>query len=172
MSRVIRKLKKGFTLLEAVIALAVFLTLAVAAGRALLYSARASERLLASREIFEKARIAMDALLTNIHMAEKIDLTTDGGVLERLVLTELNPEGNLQNYEFRFYPYAAPGDAKYQWLEFNRNELASNIASVVIAVSDEGGRIAIKITVSHNGEVLEFNGAADIRYKQVIVRTS
>jgi hypothetical protein len=114
----------------------------------------------------------LDALLTNLQMAEKVELTTDaGGVLERLVLTELNPAGALQTYEFRFYPYASPSDAKYQWLEFNRNELASPIASVIVTVPDGGERIAVKIRLDHHGEVLEYCGSADIRYKQVTVRS-
>ena len=163
------KRDNGFTLLETVIALAVWLVIAAAAGRALIYAARASERLIGEREAFENARASLDAICANIRMAQKIVLETDGeNVLKKLTLTEKNGTG-LWDYEFYFNKSAAPGEAKYHRLEFGRNdEFASRIESVTMELVGDG---RIEITVTTDGELCEavkVRGSEDVRYKSVV----
>ncbi|MCL2707861.1 MAG: prepilin-type N-terminal cleavage/methylation domain-containing protein [Defluviitaleaceae bacterium] len=166
-----RKRQNGYTLIEAAVALALWLILAAGAGSALLYSARASERLVGSQEAFENARAALDAIITNIQLAETVRVETDSdGVLKKLTCTERNGPA-LHDYEFFFKREALPGEAKYHRLEFGLNdEFASHIESITVEYAG-GDRITVGITTDQTfGEPYTLTGSADVRYKKVIAQ--
>lgn len=163
-----RRVRGGFTLLEAVIALAVFSLLAAGATRCWLYTTRAASRLLNTQEAFENARAAMDALTVNLQMAYEIKLKTDSDhVLEKLVLTELD-DGEPSVYEFYFKRSARPGEAKYHRLEFGQNnEFASHIEQVRLMVTDNHTVTITVITDDELGQPITLTGMVDVRHKKV-----
>ena len=164
--------REGFTLIETVIALAVWLLLATGAGSVLVYASRASERLIVTQEIFENARASLDAITVNIQMANTVVLETDSDdVLKKLTLTERNPKGELEEYYFFFKRGAEPDEAKYHRLEFGENnEFASHIGLIKLKVVNDK---RLEITVITDGILcpsVTISGAADIRYKDVSVK--
>lgn len=163
---------KGYTLLETVIALAVWAVLAITAAGMLAYTARANMRLTESSLAFENARVSLDALSVNIQMADTIVLETDhNGVLRQLTLTERAPNGSPANYIFYFSKTAQPGEAKYHRLEFGLNdEFASHIETVKLVYADDG-YIAVTVTTDDTlGEPLTLTASVDARYKNVTVK--
>jgi prepilin-type N-terminal cleavage/methylation domain-containing protein len=161
--------KRGFTLLEAVIALALWAVLS--AGIAVIWqsTSRASVHIIQGQDAFENARASMDAILTNLHMADTILLETDyNHVLKRLTLTQRNPSGNPHNYIFYFNIHARPGDAKFHRLEFGlHNEFASQIAKITL---ERKHKNRMSVTVITDGEsAITLTGSADIRYKNVTI---
>ena len=166
--------RRGFTLIETVIALAVWLLLTAGAGSVLIYASRASERLIVTQEIFENARASLDAITVNIQMANTVLLEVDAdGVLKTLKMTERNPDGQLADYSFYFKSNALPGEAKYHRLEFGLNdEFASNI-EIVRLTAINGKRIEITIiTDDILCPSMTLCGSVDIRYKEVTVKRS
>jgi type II secretory pathway component PulJ len=163
------KPKGGFTLLEAVIALAVWMVLAAGVSSVWLHVSRTSTQVITTQNAFENARASMDALLVNLQMADTIRLETDRHhVLRRLTLTQRDPNGNPHDYIFYFSANARPGEAKYHRLEFGlNNEFASRIALVKL---EQTGQNRMRVTVITDDEAaLTLTGSADIRYKDVTV---
>jgi type II secretory pathway component PulJ len=161
----------GVTLLEAVIALAIWMVLA--AGIIFIWQSftRSSLQIIKTQDAFENARAAMDALLINIQLADTIQLETDNNhVLKRLTLTQRDPQGNPHNYIFYYNTHAIPGEAKYHRLEFGlNNEFASQIANISLEVPHRN-RIAISISTDGSlSEAITLTGLADIRYKDVTI---
>jgi prepilin-type N-terminal cleavage/methylation domain-containing protein len=157
----------GFTLLEAVIALAIWAMLAAGLLFTWSHVSRTSLGVVAAQDAFENARAAMDALLMNIQLAEAIRVTTcPEHILRRMALTQRDPNGILRDYVFDFNVHAQPGETKHHRLEFGGNEFASQLAAV--KAEHVGGRI--QITITTNGEsapAITITGSADIRYKDV-----
>ncbi len=156
---------KGFTLIEAVIALAIFSVISVGAFQVWRYASGDSLSTLARAEAFENARAAMDALLINLQLADEITLKTNAnGNLTKLTLRELDPEGRYHDYVFDYYPSAPKGASKYRKLDFGYNEFASGISEVSLT-ENEG---LLLITVSAGAEAakpITLESAADIRHK-------
>jgi type II secretory pathway pseudopilin PulG len=156
----------GFTLIEALITIAIFII--VAAGTLQLWrytSIRTLDILTASEEL-ENARVAMDAILMNIQLAEEITLETDAlGTLKKLTLTELNPIKDTEDYFFIYNSGANPNASLYHRLIFGKvssNELASRIADIKIIKSSS--YLTVKITT--DGEAaLTLECSASIRNK-------
>ncbi len=147
---------KGFTLLEAVISLALFAVISVSVLPVWQYASRQSLALLTSADAFENARAAMDAFLVNIQLAEEITLKTDvNGRLSLLTLRELDPDGYLHDYVFSY-------NAGARRLDFGSNEFASQLSEVRLTKDGD----LLNITVSTGGEApVTLNCAADIRHK-------
>jgi type II secretory pathway pseudopilin PulG len=163
-----KKKNHGLTLLEAVIALALFLILLAGVFLVWNYSASSSATMLERQSAFENARVSMDALIMNIQLARRIELRTNSNdVLQRLILNQRDPSGNFRNYVFHF-------DANAEMLIFAEsetpnasNEFASNISEIVIVYADES-RMDITITTACP-EPIVLQGSADVRYKDVVV---
>lgn len=171
MSEAARKRIRGYTLLETVIALAIWAVLAAGASRVLVYTARTVTRIVERQNAFENARAAMDALTVNIQMADTVLLETDTeGVLKKLTLTERAPNGSPANYTFYFSKAAKPGEAKYHRLEFGLNdEFASRIETIIL--NHTGNRITITVTTDDvTDPPFTLIGSADTRYKKVTVK--
>jgi len=163
------KSKKGLTLMEAVIALFIWLILSSGVIFVWQHSARSSMEILRSQNAFENARVAMDAIIMNIQMAREIELTNNpDGVMRRLILTSRDPQGLLHNYRFYFDIDAAEGEAKFQRLEFGtNNEFASDIALIRLEFVQDN-RFLIEVVTGCNDPIV-LNGSVDARYK--VVRT-
>ena len=163
----IPKSKQGFTLLEAVIALALWLILSAGIFAVWQHSALSSTGMMERQSAFENARIAMDAIKMNLQMSRTIQLQTNANdSLQLLRMNQRDPYGIWENYTFRFLVTAAPTSARFQRLEFGDNEFASNIANIEIIYIEN--RMEIKITTGCEEPVV-IKGSVCVRYKDVII---
>ncbi|MCL2405688.1 MAG: hypothetical protein FWC92_09105 [Defluviitaleaceae bacterium] len=168
--KITRKSKRtsGFTLMEAIIALAVWMILAVSVLYMWNHMSNRSAALLARQSALENARGAMDVLITNIQMAKSISLNVGPDyVLRHMLLPSYNPDGNPHVYRFDFNVNLLPTSVRFRRLEFGQNELVSNIALVRIQpINGQYMHITIK-TGCEFPIILE--GSVDIRYKILTV---
>ena len=162
----------GFTLLEATIALALFLILSTGVLFIWQYAAGRSMDIVARQNAFENARASMDALVMNLQMANTIVLETDAEhVLQQLTMTQRNPQGQPHNYIFYFDRHALPGEAKHHRLEFGlNNEFASNIALVHITYDSANGQMHITVRTDCLPPAIPvvLEGSVDVRFKTVV----
>ena len=168
-----KKASKGFTLLEAVIALAIWMVLSLSVVIIWQFSAERSNALIARQSAFENARGSMDALLMNIQMAHTIELNVDRDYnLQRIRLTQ---QGPLPNYYFHFNANARPHQYIYRRLVFGRTGNAANYIAdgiALVRIEPEFGyeryiHITIQTACEEYPVVLE--GRVDIRYKRLTV---
>ena len=160
------KSRSGLTLLEAVIALALWLVLSIGIFLVWQHTALSGADMIERQTAFENARISMDALIMNFQLARRITLQTDSNdVLQRLTLNQRNPLGIFENYVFRFNVNALPASAQFQRLEFGNNEFAANIAEIKITYVDDN-RMVIKIITGCDDPII-LHGSVDVRYKPV-----
>ena len=165
--------KGGFTLLEMVVVVAIWMILLVGASRLLWYTTQISTGLLASQEALENARAAVDVLTVNLQMAEIIILNTDSdNMLRYLELWQVTPENRSDWYVFRYDRNAIPGTPGYKRLNFGGfNELASHLSEVRLALSANRQLIHITVTTDESlGKPITLSGTVDIRYKVLILR--
>jgi type II secretory pathway pseudopilin PulG len=168
------KTTKGYTLLEAVIALSVWLVLAAGAASVLLYASRNSERLISQSDAFENARVSLDALIVSIQMAGSMRIEVgEGHVLKKMAPVKPDGSSVSPDYEFTFKMDAGPDEASYQQLRLGNNEFASRIILITVKKAGED-RVTITVTAGgYSGEPVEVSGSADVRYKKVeIIQTS
>ncbi|MCL2421957.1 MAG: prepilin-type N-terminal cleavage/methylation domain-containing protein [Defluviitaleaceae bacterium] len=169
----------GFTLLEMVVTMAIWMILIAGASRLLWYASSASANILNQQEALASARIAVDAIAVNVQMAEEIVLQTDGdGMLRSLSLRQISPQGNLEWYLFTYDRHAAIGTPGYRRLIFTgqrepnvpggHNELASNLKAVQVRISEDRSLLYITVVSCDSwGEPVTLQGTVDIRYKIV-----
>jgi type II secretory pathway component PulJ len=162
-----KNISKGFTLIEAVTSLALWMILALGLMSIWQYTSRVSTAVIARQDRFENARVAMDPLLVNIQLAEFIRLEIDRDyVLKQMTLRQRNPEGHLHNYIFYFNVNALPGEAKHHRLEFGlNNEFASHIKKVFVRRESE----SYFSVMLETADDYILHGSADVRYKEIIV---
>ena len=172
-----KKSKAGFTLMEAVIALGIWMLLFVSVFSIWHHASARQEGLLARQSDFENVRGAMDILLVNMQMARSIDLYVrpNDDMLRSLYLEGYYTDTWNHN-RFRFYYDAtlSPLAARFQQLVTGgedgtlrgRNEVASNISAVHIWPDGGFMHVILKTSCDHQF-VLE--GTVDIRYKEVHV---
>jgi type II secretory pathway pseudopilin PulG len=156
---------KGFTLIEALITLVISIIVITGALHLWQFASARTLNILGSSDAFENARVAMDAILINIQLADEITLKTDAdGTLKTLELVELDPDWKKKAYVFRYYGDAYPGDTMYQRLNFGDggNEFASRIAGLSIVKS--GSLLIIKLTTDDEA-VHTLECSASIRNK-------
>ena len=157
-------------MLEVTIALGVWLILSLAVLFVWRYAATASGQLIARQNVFENARVAMDALRMNIQLADVIYLDTHSHgphahVLRQMVMPGIDPSGVMRDYTFSF-DITLPADAvRHNRLEFGRNEIASHIAVVHIVYID-GARMDITV-ISDGVPPIVLEGSVCVRHKQV-----
>ena len=158
----------GFTLIEAVIALAIWIILSTSVLFIWHHASNRTTAILARQNAFENARGAMDVLITNLQMAKSITLYVGPNyVLRELRLPGFNPDGNPHTYIFNFDANLPPTALRFRRLEFGRNELASNIA--MVRIQPIGGHHML-ITIETGCEYpIIIHGSVDIRYKYLTV---
>lgn len=161
----------GFTLLETIVALALWMILVAGATQYLSYVGRTSWHLVMRQDAFENARATLDALTANLQMADTIKLKTDStGMLKELILTERDPDGNSAEYNFYYKADALPSEAKYRRLEFGLNdEFASRLCEVRLIYHPTGQMEIIVATDEESGPAIRLTGTVDVRYKAVTV---
>ena len=166
-----RKTSAGFTLLEAVIALAVWMILSISIFFVWQYTSERSRALLERQSAFENARGAMDILLVNLQMARSIQLyvlrDTDY-TLRRLILPGYYASGlpTRTGFEFEFNINLPPTATTFRRLEFGGNELASNIA--LVRMQPVGGHMRVTVKTGCEYPII-LEGSVDIRYKDLTV---
>jgi len=162
------KSSAGFTLLEAVIALAIWMILSVSILFIWNHTSNRTASILARQNAFENARGAMDVLITNLQMAKSITLDVcQNYVLRELTLPGFNPSGVPLPYVFNFDINLPDTAVRFRRLEFGRNELASNIA--LVRIQPIGGH-HVHITIETGCEYpIIIEGSVDIRYKILTV---
>ncbi|MCL2578031.1 MAG: type II secretion system GspH family protein [Defluviitaleaceae bacterium] len=156
-------MNKGFTLLETVIALALWLILSAGIFMVWNYSTHRGTEMLERQSTFENARIAMDAMKMNFQLSRTIILRTgENDVLQSVTMNQLNPQGQWHDYRFTF-------NAGQQRLTFPDagNEFASDISEIRIAYVNSS-RMRIKITTDCE-EPIVLEGSVCVRYKSVTV---
>jgi len=162
------KRKSGFTLIEAVIALAIWMILSVSVLFIWHHASNRTFAVLARQSAFENARGSMDVLITNLQMAKSITLEVcNNYILRELTLPGFDPDGDPHSYVFNF-DISLPSTAiRFRRLEFGDNELASNIA--MVRIQPIGGR-HMNITIETGCEFpIIVEGSVDIRYKNLII---
>lgn len=169
---------QGFTLLETIAALGLFLIITIWVTNLLLLSAKLSSGLMARQELLENARIAMDFMTTNIAMAEEITLSkrTDG-TLNKLSLKETDSGGVLHTYVYQYDSSLSDNHVRYHRLEMGGNELASYLASVRVEIDVEQNTISVYIRTDDRlqpdgkkmTEPVELTGSVRIKHKKVVV---
>ena len=162
----------GFTLMEAVIALAVWMVLSVSVFFVWQNVSRHTSAVLERQSALENARVAMDALIINIQMARSIELDVGRNFdLREMRLGSYNADGNVHTFYFHFDCRLSPGDDRFQSMHFGTlgNEIASNLRSVEIWHSDERRQLDITITTGCTNPIV-LTGSVDIRYKRFVPR--
>jgi len=168
-SKVYKKTSSGFSLMEVTIALAIWMILSLSVLLIWQHTTSRAEALLARQNALENARSSMDGLVMNIQMARSINLQVGHDyTLQRIGLTQINPEGRYHEYEFTFNANAGSTDASFRRLMFGaNNEFASGIA--MVRIEPIGGR-HMHITVTTACEYpIVLEGSVDIRYKTLVV---
>ena len=167
------KRKAGFTLIEAVIALAIWMILSVSVIFVWQHVSSRTSALLARQNAFENARVSMDALIANLQMAQSITLYVVGDhyVLRQMTVPGIDANGRVNNFVFDFDCRLTSAATRYRRLEFGENELASNIAVVrVRPIGVRGHERHINITVETGCEFhIVLEGSVDIRYTNLIM---
>ena len=186
-----KKASTGFTLIEAVIALAIWMVLSLSVFFVWRNTAEHTDALLERQSAFENARGSMDVLLMNLQMAHTIRLTVvrwrDGydiwhyHILHYLELHQINPEGILHRYLFRFRVHLPSSETTFQRLEFGGfrrgtniydvNEFASNIAMIQIQPSENEQYMNITVITGCEYPII-LEGSVDIRYKNLHITRS
>ena len=160
------KYKRGATLLEVTIALAIWFILSAAILFVWVNTTQGSVKLIDHQSAFENARVSMDALIINIQLAKEITLVTNSNnILSRLTLRQINPKGVLHDYVFTFNYNASPTSVQFQRLNFGNNEFASGIASITIT-NENNTHMKIKITTGCKEPII-LESRVDIRFKTI-----
>lgn len=160
--------QKGFTLIELIIALSVWMVLSMSVLFIWQYTSNTVVNTITHQNAFENARASMDALVMNIQMANAITLETDGNnIMQRLTLTERNPQGQLHNYVFEFDVNAPQGALRRYRLIFGQNEFADHIGRIYITYTPDR-RMNIIVQTNCEEPVI-LRGSVDVRYKDVVV---
>jgi len=156
MQRAKCKSKNGFTLIEAVTALGLWLLLSAGVLFTWWYATAGAFRIMDNQSGLENARVVMDSILMNIQSASGFTLTaTDEGVLISLTL-QIAAAANPPVIRFN------PDNAQ---VTYSGNELAYGIHSVTV-VNVNNTRLDVSVTTACNPPII-LHGSADIRYKTI-----
>jgi len=166
------KKRRGFTLIEAIIALAVWMILSVSVIFVWQHVSNRSSAVMERQNALENARVAMDALIINIQMAQELRLDVRYGtfVLRRLVAYGYGYDDVINDFTFNFNCRLRPVAPNYRRLLYGNNELASNIAEIYIRPVGERyheTHILIKITTGCEYPIV-LESSVDIRHTQLI----
>ena len=161
-------MERGFTLLEAVTALALWMVLTVGVLFLWQFTAKSSSEMIAGQSALENARIAMDLLVMNVQLADEVELRiTRDGTLRSLRTYQLDPDYWRESYVFTFDPFTPQAEARRNMLLFGNNEAAREIQWIWIVPAE---KLHFDITIRTTGDPpLTLTGSVDIRYKKVDV---
>ena len=173
-------MKKGFTLIEAVVFLALFMVLSIGVLLLWHHAARNAENAIRTQNALDNLGIAMEGLLTNIELSHTITLRTDSqNVLTQLNLRGLNPQGQPHTYIFTFNRNAPSSSAGYRTLRLGLQRYAYGIETIHI-VNVLYRRLDITITsvclcrircareqINHCESRITITGSANIMHKHV-----
>ena len=171
-------MKKGFTLIEAIMSLALFMILSIGVLLLWQHAARNAENAIRTQNALDNLGLAMEGLLTNIEFSHTITLQTNNqNVLRRLYLTGLNPSRQSHTYVFTFDPNAHPWHAIYKSLFFSGQQYAYGIELIHI-INVNNMRLDITITsiclcptrcmlFASCESSISITGSADIMHKHV-----
>ena len=155
------KSKRGLTLLELVVALGLWLLLSAGIFTLWHHTSGSAANILQRQSAFERARGAMDALITSIQMSSKIDLTTnEQNLLDEIVTWGYDHNNAINDFTFDFLPNS-------QTLSLSGNEFSNNIAAIYI-VYTIGRHMDITIYTACQ-EPIVIHGSVDVRYKYVVL---
>jgi len=179
-NHVIRKKRGGFTLLELIIALAIWTILTASVIQIVGYTSRSTARIIARQEAFENARVAVDSIVVNLQLADEIELYKDANyMLHRLRTRQDNTftrnGAHRHWFTFMYDQYAWPGSSMYKLLAFAdggtaANALATGITGVWVEHSEENNWMTVTVTAGDNLDIpITLTGKVDVRYKIVEV---
>ncbi|MCL2198151.1 MAG: hypothetical protein FWB80_04430 [Defluviitaleaceae bacterium] len=163
----------GFTLIETVIALALWLILSAGIFLVWQHSALSATGMMERQRAFENARGSMDLLKMNIQMARCIGITKNGDVMNVLTLNQRRREGNTldwHNFQYRFSGSASQlqiGRLGADGLAGTWREVAADIYSIRLVYNDDRIRITIT-TTCEDPQILE--SSVCVRNKCLTIR--
>ncbi|MCL1845820.1 MAG: prepilin-type N-terminal cleavage/methylation domain-containing protein [Defluviitaleaceae bacterium] len=154
--------KSGFTLLELVIALSLWMILSASVFFVWQHAANAGADMLGQQYAFENARITMDVLLVNLQLARRVEIVQDGEILRTLFVWQYSLADPYQIH------FIAPSAIVTIGQRLGGNTFATNIASVRLEYLHES-RVRVTV-VSTCDEAIELVGSVCVRGKYVEVR--
>ena len=174
-------MKKGFTLIEAVMFIALFMILSIGLLLLWQHASRSAQNAIRTQNALDNLGIAMDALMSNIEFSHTINLHTNPQhVLISLRLTGLNPDNRQHTYEFTFSQNAPRSSAGYRSLRLGLQRYAYGIETIHI-VNVHNKRLDITITsvclcrtrcAENNLNLcpsrITITGSADIIHKRIV----
>jgi type II secretory pathway component PulJ len=150
---------------EAVIALALWMLLAVGASQLLTYAVGQSAAYAERQELTEQARIAADALSVNIQLADEVNITlAPDNTLRTMTLYQYDTSGARAPYTFT-YNNTSPWLASYRRLELGGNEMAARLSQLRLYPSADGEYVEITVTAEGGGATVTLSSVVDTRYK-------
>ena len=162
-------MNRGFTLVEAVVSLALFMLLTVGVLLLWQHAARSAAYSLGMQNTLDNLGAAMDGIVRNIEFSHTIVLYTNSDdVLLRLELTGVNPSFQPHTYVFTFNPNALPTQAMYKSLFFGGQQYAYGIEEIRI-VNAGYARLDITI-VSVCASRVALRSSANVQHKHVKLR--
>ena len=141
----------GFTLIELIAALGLWVILLSGIFVVQWHSARVSAGLTDKQNAMENARVAVDMLAVNLQMAERFQLNTDAaGNLSSLRLYQLRPDAcpqfSHENCINCIHPYVFNYLTFLRRLNFSGNELASGIDATRLIFCEDTKLMHISVT--------------------------
>ena len=152
----------GFTLLELVVAIGLWMVLLLGASQLMMHTSRTAATIITRQEALEQARAAVDMLTVNVQMADALTLDPpEGGTLRRLSTRQIDHANQPRWFVFNY------GNILYRLQYSNYNELASHLSDVRITLSYNRDIMYISVTTAaHLGTPITLTSAVDIRYKE------
>jgi len=159
--------KRGYTLLEVVIALGIWMVLVTSVLSVWHYTALTTGRIITRQNAFENARIAMDMMLANIQYADEVFIQTVMYKGDPNTLDTMRVSPTPGHFTFAFINTTHLNEERHNRLEFSGggNEVARFLARVVVYYI-EGERIEIIVTTTCD-EPIVLQGSVCVRYKRV-----
>ncbi|MDR1913405.1 MAG: hypothetical protein LBQ68_02840 [Clostridiales bacterium] len=167
-----KKAQEGYSFLEILISMSVMMILFASVFKVLDYSSSTAAKAVVREELLESARTAMDIMLANIQLAERVEVTTGGSILQSMKLCEKNNPTKV--YGFSYDISASSNSANYHRLQFSeppsKNELASNLAEVNLLQEGETIRIIITTDDHITANINSGREEAVMNYATVVVQ--
>lgn len=171
-------MNRGFTLIETIAALALFLILATAGGNFLLYAGGASTRLSARNELMENSVLTLEFITEQLRRSAGYTLVTEkgGNSLKELRCYKKIPSGSTDDQVILFNKNAAEDSTRFGAVGFGgmsdagkaySNKLTDGIADIQVSI--DGDLMTVKVISQEiSGEAAELTGKIDLRYKSIV----
>lgn len=129
---------KGFTVLECVIAISLFLFVVIICSNILIYISRITSRVIIQNEYLENARFAIEFMSNRIQIAEEITLQTiDDSNTLRFLTVRYHSDDILESNIFEYIKGTNFSDTKYNRLDFGGNEVAVYISDFKVTKNED-----------------------------------